>query len=136
MVPPEIKGYLTLAPGLLDRPLVWQELFMRVPERLLFGFGLMNVTFFLGSSPHNLYLAQVAYFGVIGTILFLVVLLSFAFLSADRLTRSHSWADVALLFLVAGTLLQGGVEYVIAYPTFFANSMFWLTVGLLASDDQ
>lgn len=127
---PSLDRYLDFSYALHAREGYWIGALSRVPDRPLLGWGLLNLTVD-GQTPHNVYLTQLAYFGGMGFILFLGVIAAFARLVyANIATRDR--LSLMFVFLVIGVLIQGMVEYIVTFPIFFANSMFWICVGLLA----
>jgi hypothetical protein len=38
--------------------------------------------------------------------------------------------------VVCGALLQGLAEYIVTFPVFFSNSMFWICLGLAAREPE
>lgn len=130
---PEFARYLALGVSLLGREVVWKDVLVRAADGPILGFGLLNAEFH-GQTPHNAFLAQIAYFGGLGLTLFIGLLVAFGRLVWRRQRERPDPASSLLFALVVAVLLQGLVEYIVTFPIFFANSMFWIVVGLLARE--
>jgi hypothetical protein len=135
----ELRDYVGLGWSMRGRESIWRAVVEALGEHPWLGFGLLNFEFrtpYRSHTPHNVYLAQVAYFGVIGLGLFLGVLVAFGRLVRDTLRAARDRSTLAFALLLAGMLLQGLVEYIVTFPIFFANSMFWIVLGLAARDPR
>jgi lipopolysaccharide cholinephosphotransferase len=134
---PELREYAGLGVHLSGRPRIWEGVVRLGAERPLFGHGLLNMELrrlTIDQTPHSLYLAQFAYFGVIGLALFLVLLAAFGHLVLDNLREGPDLPSLTLAALLAAVLVKGLVEYQVTRPVFFTNSMFWICLGLLAGN--
>lgn len=128
---PEFAGYVSLGLSLRGREFVWKDVLVRTAERPILGFGLLNAKF-REHTPHNAFLAQLAYFGGVGLTLFVGLLVTFGVVVWRRQRARRDLSSWMLFAVVVAALLQGFVEYVLTFPVFFANSMFWILAGLLA----
>lgn len=131
----EFRNYVARGLTLGERGVIWQALLPRVAERPALGFGLLNVSY-TGETPHNVYLAQLLYYGCAGFLAFMTMFAAFGRRVYSSLVelqgRPEAWVLTALLVGAAG---QGMVEYIITYPLFFSNSLFWLILGAVANRD-
>jgi O-antigen ligase len=128
VIAPEATAYLGLGLDLLGRDAIWREVFHVLPSHLWLGYGLLNIGF-LGYTAHNIYLTQLAYFGVLGFTAFMLVL----GLWARKVAAGRPFAlDQQLLIAIAvGALVHGMFEYFITCPLMFTNSFFWLMTGAI-----
>lgn len=119
---------LFFSPELLkDRLAIWTYFISETSSnQFLFGYGFLGLEF-EKYSPHNFLIANFAYFGFIGLTLILGVLIA-----AGRLIlsiRNKNEISSLLLLLISVLFVHGMVEFVITYPRFPTNSMFWLVLG-------
>lgn len=84
-------------------------------------------------SPHNFLLANLLYFGCLGTIA-LVSMLALLCKSILQRIRTGEYPELVPVagVLAAIILIHGQLEYVLTYPLFFSNSMFWFLLGYVA----
>ena len=113
--------------------MIWRDLLPKITERPVLGFGLLNVTVkgrYAGETPHNAYLAQLLYYGSVGFVAFMMMLVGFGHRVYSSVVglrgRPEAWVLTGLLVGVAG---QGMVEYIITVPLSFSNSLFWLILA-------
>ena len=127
----EFRNYLALGVTLGDRGTYWRALVPRVWEKPVLGFGLLNVSY-EGYTPHNIFLAQLLFYGVVGWLAFMAMLVALGRRVAATVGELRERLDVRVLTsLLVGALVQGLVEYIITFPLFFANSLFWLVLGMV-----
>ena len=82
-------------------------------------------------SPHNFLLANLLYFGCLGTIALVSMLALLGRNIQQRLREYPALMPVAGV-LAAVILIHGQLEYVLTYPLFLSNSMFWFLLGYVA----
>jgi O-antigen ligase len=131
-VVPEFRAYAALGASLTRRQDIWRFMLQQAPEHPWFGVGLQNINYLAHGvryGPHNLYLAQLVYFGAVGLALFIVLLATLGRAIASTIRLERDWRPRLIVMLLAGVLLQGGVEYMVTAPVFFLNSIFWICAG-------
>lgn len=110
------------------RSFIWQGFLDAILENP-FGSGWNGAAVF-NQNPHSCLLANLVYFGVVGTVLLSALLIVLMRRGAQACRGDR--ASIALFLSIASMLLiHGSVEYVITYPLLFSNSMFWLVLGYL-----
>lgn len=110
------------------RLFIWQGYIDAVLENP-FGAGWNGIVVF-NENPHNLLLANLAYFGVVSFVLLLSLLIML--MKRVRDTYLSDRTSLVLVLSIASMLIiHASVEYVITYPLLFSNSMFWLLLGYL-----
>jgi O-antigen ligase len=133
--------YLDLDLALRSRNRIWSLTLARVQEKPLLGFGLLNVTLPVnlnvnpgGQTAHNLYLAQVLYFGWVGFVAFITMSVAFGRrVYASLADLAGSPGARVLTAALIGVAWQGLLEYIITFPLFFTNSLFWIVLGMVAN---
>ena len=110
------------------------ELLQRFQAHRWFGYGLLGVFVRNGDTPHSAYLAQLLFYGIVGSVAFLWLFGALAWQAARRCAPafSRNFAAQLMACLLVGIAMQGLVEYIITYPLFFANSFFLLLLGCTA----
>ena len=87
-----------------------------------------------GQTAHNLYLAQLLYFGWVGFGAFMTMSVAFGRrVYASLVDLAGSPAGWVLTAALIGVAWQGLLEYVITFPLFFTNSLFWIVLGMVAN---
>jgi len=108
------------------RTFIWQG-FLDAAMHTPFGSGWNSVVVY-NQNPHNMFLANLVYFGVSGLLL-LIALVVILGARAIALCDKDKTSAFLLCTLAAMVLIHGNVEYVITYPLLFSNSIFWLLLG-------
>lgn len=106
---------------------IWKALGSSSLNTPLTGVGLMCKSY-RGLSPHNFLLANFLYFGAGGLLALLALLLTLASALVSVIRQHHELIPIAGI-LAASCLLHGQFEYVLTYPLFFSNSIFWFLAG-------
>ncbi len=115
------------------RDIFWIKILNLMPGHWWFGYGLFRISI-QGETAHNVYVTQIAYYGVVGLFAFLLMLGSFARDAFKKFSNTAvSFSDSVFITIILGLLLQGMVEYMITFPAFFTNSMFWIFVGIVCA---
>jgi O-antigen ligase len=136
---PEFRDYARLGLMPRGRRSIWLGVLRQAVEQPFFGFGLLNLEFRAPArthTPHSAYLAQFAFFGIVGLALFLGVVAAFGRLVLQNLRSGDGRRPWPIVMVVCGALLQGLAEYIVTFPVFFSNSMFWICLGLAAREPE
>lgn len=113
---------------------IWKQVLIQEEDRPVLGVGLLNKTYD-GMSPHNFVLANYVYFGVFGLAALLAMLLTLA-IKAVQQVKARPKELLPIVGILAGTVfVHGQMEYVVSFPLYFSNSMFWLLLGYVCFVD-
>lgn len=143
-----------LVDGLHGRVMIWVDIWEKTADHRWIGTGLFEVQA-VGPggerygeiyTPHNAYLAQLAYFGVPGLaalVLLLAVMIHEGWVGrgsrpsgfrSSGSPSSGSWPglraeDAILLGAIGGFLVQNLFEHILTYPVLFSNSLALILLG-------
>ena len=106
---------------------LWRKTLERIDRSSALGTGLVGADSAEGS-PHNFLLANLLYFGCFGTISLIAML---AVLGKSIWNRTRQYPELMPIagVLAAVLLIHGQIEYVLTYPLFLSNSLFWFLSG-------
>jgi hypothetical protein len=111
---------------------LWSAFGPSIRQAPILGTGLFG-TYANGQTPHNVFLAQLVFFGSVGLAVFLAMMVVFARAVRAGLGRAPCVSRQLVACLLVAALGQGVVEYIVSFPLLFSNSMFWLCLGLAAA---
>lgn len=106
---------------------LWRKTLAEIDRSSALGTGLVGADS-AEESPHNFLLANLLYFGCFGTIALIVML---AVLGKNIWNRTRQYPELMPIagLLAAVFLIHGQIEYVLTYPLFLSNSLFWFLCG-------
>lgn len=115
------------------------DLWMQAAESLkhlpIFGYGpLLRLS---GETPHNVFLANLIFYGVPGLSAFLALIGSSLFFAFRVVRKNHDYGHLALFgFVISYVCAYSQIEYVLTCPYSFSNSVALLTIGFLVSQSR
>jgi O-antigen ligase len=123
--------------ALNGRLMIWQDIWQKTTDNRWIGTGLFEVQG-LGPggvrygevyTPHNAFLAQLAFFGIPGLVAFVLLLVAMLHEGWVRRARRLDAQDAVLLGALTGILVQNAFEHILSNPVLFSNAFSLLLFG-------
>ncbi len=114
-----------------ERTAVWKCVIEQMKQNgIILGHGPIQAAY-KNLSPHNFILANLAYYGIFG-LSSLICMLCLCSMAVWHRTRTNLALMPVATLLLSVICVHGQLEYVLTYPLFFSNSIFWILLGFAA----
>ena len=117
--------------SLTGRADIWSAVIEALKHLPVFGYGSLGWSA-NGETPHNVFLANLLFYGVPGFLAFFAWLVSSVALGFSMIRKAPTYGSVALLgFVVSYAFAYSQIEFVLTTPYSFSNSVAMLVIGFL-----
>lgn len=121
--------------SLTGRSDLWMQAVESLKHLPIFGYG--PLLLLSGETPHNVFLANLIFYGVPGLTAFLALIGTSIFLAFRVVRKNQDYGHLALFgFVISYVCAYSQIEYVLTCPYSFSNSVALLTIGFLVSQSN
>jgi hypothetical protein len=123
---------------------IWLDIWEKTADQRWIGTGLFEVQgvgpggvqYGEVYTPHNAFLAQLAFFGIPGLVAFVMLLLAMIHEGWIRRSSQLGIEDAIVLGAIAGILAQNAFEHILTNPVLFSNAFSLLLLGVWRAGRQ